>query len=386
MTRLWAFAVLLTLNGLAFAQQDWSQFRGDDGKTGSSSAKIAPPFKQKWVAPIGLVNSSPSIVKGTAYVGSYDGHLYAVDADTGKVRWRRKLGNPVYASPTIVDGRVYVCCTGEQGVREKDKQQTCRMVCLDAADGKTIWDHPLIRDDVTYDLGNWAGGWASCAVDAKHVYVGSDDRFIYAFDRNTGDVKWKYLTEGRVHSAQTLVEGILYSGCHDGYVYSLDAGIGKLKWKFKTGSLVNSTVAFKGGQVYFGSYDKHVYALKATDGTLLWKTETDPGMTSHIVASPAVTEDAVYIGTWPGAMYAFERKTGKVHWRTPLSGRIQASSTVANGVIYTLAHNRLVGLDVNTGKIVWEHRVGNAFATSTPTLAFGALYVGSREGLHCFVP
>lgn len=386
MTRRWALLVILAVNGPAAAQQDWNQFRGDDAKTGVSLAKIAPPFKQKWVAPIGLVNSSPSIVKGTLYVGSYDGHLYAVAADTGQVRWKRKLGNPVYASPAVVDGRVYVCCTGEQGVREKEKQQTCRMVCLGAADGKTVWDHPLIRDDVTYDLGNWAGGWASPVVDGKHVYIGSDDRFIYALDRATGDVTWKYLTEGRVHAAQTLVEGTLYSGCHDGYAYALEAATGKLKWKFKTGSLVNSTVAFRDGQVYFGSYDKHIYALKAMDGTLLWKTETDPGITSHIVASPSVTDDAVFIGTWPGAMYALERKTGKVRWRTPLGGRIQASSTLANGVVYTLAFNRLAGLDVNTGKIVWEQKIGNAFATSTPTLVSGALYVGSREGLHCFVP
>ncbi len=385
MTRPWAILVILVGTTLASAQ-DWNQFRGDDAKTGVSSAMITPPFKQKWVAPIGLVNSSPSIVKGTVYVGSYDGHLYAVAADTGKVRWKRMFGKPVYASPTVVDGRVYVCCNGEQGVREKDKQQTCRMVCLEAADGKTVWDQPLIRADVTYDLGNWAGGWASPAVDGRHVYVGSDDRYIYALDRATGDVKWKYLTEGRVHAAQTLVDGVLYSGCHDGHAYALDAASGKLKWKFKTDSLVNSTVAFRDGQVYFGSYDKHVYALKATDGELSWKTETDPGVTSHIVASPAVAEDAVFIGTWPGMMYAFERKTGKVRWRTPLGGRIQASSTVANGVVFTLAHNRLVGLDVNTGKIVWEQRVGNAFATSTPTLALGALYVGSREGLHCFVP
>lgn len=382
--------VVLLLGVLARAEEKgfatWSQFRGDDAKTGVSAARLAPPFKQKWLAPIGVVNSSPSVVGDTVYVGSYDGHLYAVAADSGQVRWKAALGKPVYASPAVADGRVYVCCVGEQEVRDKDKQQGCRIVCLEAATGKVLWNHPLIRGDVTYDLGNWAGGWASPVLGDKHLFVGSDDRFLYCLDRATGEKRWAFQAEGRLHSSPTLVGDTLYTGCHDGHVYALEAATGKLRWKFKTGSLVNSTVAFRDGKVYLGSYDRHVYALNARDGALLWKTETDPGSTSHIVASPAVTEDAVFIGTWPGTVYGLERATGKVRWRTPLSARIQASCTVANGIVYTLASSRLTGLDVQTGKIVWEAQVGNGFGTSTPTVVSGALYVGSRAGLHCFVP
>lgn len=366
--------------------RDWSQFRGNDAKTGAASARIAPPFRQKWLAPLGVVNSSPAVVGSTVYVGSYDGHVYAVAADTGMVRWKTLLKQPVYASPAVADGRVYVCCVGEQGPREKEKQASCRFVCLETSSGKEVWNQPLIRGNVTYDLGNWAGGWASPVLGKKHLYVGSDDRDLYCLDRATGETHWKFLTEGRLHSSPTLVGETLYSGCHDGHVYALDSGTGKLKWKFKTGSLVNSTVAWRDGKAYFGSYDKHVYALDAASGECLWKTEADPGATSHIVASPAVTDDAVFIGTWPGTMYAFDRATGKVRWRTPLGARIQASCAVAGDVVYTLASSRLAGLDVRSGKIVWEAQVGNGFGTSTPTLVDGALYVGSRSGLHCFVP
>lgn len=379
-------SVLFLPGQLKTDADSWNQFRGNDGRTGVSSAQIAPPFKEKWLAPIGIVNSSPSLVGTTVYVGSYDDHLYAVAADTGKVRWKTPLGKPVYASPAVADGRVYVCCVGAQGETAKAKQQGCRIVCLEADSGKILWDHPLIHADVTYDLGNWAGGWASPVLGPKHLYVGSDDRFIYCLERATGKKHWAFLTEGRPHSSPTLVGATLYSGCHDSHVYALDALTGKLRWKFKTGSLVNSTVAYLDGHVYFGSYDKHVYALRAADGALAWKTETDPNLTSHIVASPAVTADAVFIGTWPGAMYALERKDGKVRWRTSLGARIQASSTVANGVVYTLASSRLAGLDGQSGKIVWEAQVGNGFGTSTPTLVAGALFVGSRAGLHCFVP
>ena len=367
-------------------QPNWSQFRGNDAKTAASTAKTTPPLEQKWVAPIGLVNSSPSVVGDTVYVGSYDGHLYAVDADRGHVRWKVAFGKPIYASPVVADGRVFICCTGEKAVSERAKQATCRIACLEAKTGKVVWDHSLIRGDVRYDLGKWAGGWASPVLDASKVYIGSDDRGIYALDRKDGRTVWRFSTAGRVHSAQTLVEDTLYSGCHDGFVYALDRESGKLRWKFKTGSLVNSTVAYRDGAVYFGSYDKHVYAVGAADGKLIWKTPTDPNITSHIVASPTVTADAVFIGTWPGTMYGLDRGTGKVRWRTPLGGRLQASCTVAAGVVFTLAFNRVVGLHTETGKIVWQANLGGAFATSTPTIVDGGLYVGSRSGLHRFVP
>lgn len=370
------------------AKQDagnWPQFRGSGACTGVALAQLTPPFKQKWLAPIGIVNSSPSVVGNTVYVGSYDNHLYAVAADTGKVRWKTPLGKPVYASPAVANEHVYVCCVGEQGETAKARQQRCRIVCLQADSGKIIWDHPLIHADVKYDLGNWAGGWASPVLGARHLYVGSDDRFLYCLDRATGKQVWSFLTDGRPHSSPSLVGDTLFSGCHDGHVYALDASSGKLRWRFKTGSLVNSTVAYHDGHVYFGSYDKHVYALKASDGALVWKTETDPKLISHIVASPSVTEDAVFIGTWPGTMYALERQTGQVRWYTPLGARIQASSTVAGGVVYTLASSRLAGLDVKTGKVAWEASVGNGFGTSTPTVVSSGLYVGSRAGLHCFV-
>ena len=93
-----AFLCTAWFGGTGQDSDTWNQFRGDAANTGVSSATIAPPFKQKWLAPIGIVNSSPSVVGNTVYVGSYDGHLYAVDAPSGKVRWRLLMGKPVYAS------------------------------------------------------------------------------------------------------------------------------------------------------------------------------------------------------------------------------------------------------------------------------------------------
>jgi hypothetical protein len=51
--------------------------------------------------------SSPTVTGGVVYFGSDDSYLYAVDARTGKLKWRFKTGGVVYSSPCVVNGVVY---------------------------------------------------------------------------------------------------------------------------------------------------------------------------------------------------------------------------------------------------------------------------------------
>ena len=53
------------------------------------------------------VFTAPAIVGDSVYFGSYDGHLYAVDTQTGEEQWRFQTGEIVISSPTVVDGRLY---------------------------------------------------------------------------------------------------------------------------------------------------------------------------------------------------------------------------------------------------------------------------------------
>jgi predicted RNA-binding Zn-ribbon protein involved in translation (DUF1610 family) len=47
------------------------------------------------------------VVNHTVYIGSNDGHVYALDANKGTEQWRFQT-NKVYRSPVVVDGTVYV--------------------------------------------------------------------------------------------------------------------------------------------------------------------------------------------------------------------------------------------------------------------------------------
>ena len=79
------------------------------------------------------------------------------------------------------------------------------------------------------------------------VYVGSNDRNVYALEAATGKLVWKYATGDPVVSSPAVADGIVYIGSEDGKVYALGAATGKLVWKYATGGQVWSSPAVADG-------------------------------------------------------------------------------------------------------------------------------------------
>ena len=73
-----------------------------------------------------------------------------------------------------------------------------------------------------------------------------------------------------------------------------------------------------------------------------------------IVASPAVAEGVVYIGSMDGYLYAVDQSTGKEKWKFKSSMPIASSPAVAGGLLYFVSSaGSLAAIDVATGKIKW---------------------------------
>ena len=66
------------------------------------------------------------------------------------------------------------------------------------------------------------------------LYVGSEDKKIYAIDGKTGAKKWEFLTGDKVLSSPALgTDGTLYCGSHDKKIYAIDGKTGAKKWNLK---------------------------------------------------------------------------------------------------------------------------------------------------------
>ena len=70
---------------------NWPQFQFDAGNTGYYPDTTGPAesITEQWQLTTGVgIRSSPAVVGDTVYVGSYDGHLYAIDATDGSEQWQ----------------------------------------------------------------------------------------------------------------------------------------------------------------------------------------------------------------------------------------------------------------------------------------------------------
>ena len=314
---------------------------------------IRPNNESLWNYTTGYdVLSSPVVVNGVVYVGSWDHKVYAFNATTGAKIWEYTTGSVVESSPAVANGVVYV------GSGDK------KVYAFNATTGAKIWE--------------FATGYAvlsSPAVATGVVYVGNDGGKVYALDAETGTNIWEYTTGREVYSSPAVANGVVYVGNDGGKVYAFNATTGVKIWEYTTGNLVRSSPAVTKGVVYVGSYDHNIYALNAETGVKIWEYKTG----SSVGSSPAVANGVVYVGNKGGKVYAFNAETGTKIWEYTTGYDVLSSPSVANGIVYVgSCDNKIYALDATTGADIWNYTTRD-WVYSSPAVSNGVVYVGSQD-------
>ena len=80
-----------------------STFHGNVARTGVYEKPGPTRFGGlKWTFKAGgAIVSSPAIADGVVYIASLDGHLYAIDQETGKEKWNFKSSRSIASSPLL---------------------------------------------------------------------------------------------------------------------------------------------------------------------------------------------------------------------------------------------------------------------------------------------
>src|SRR5579871_4882411 len=281
-----------------------------------------------------LVNSTPSVVQGVDYVGSFDFNVYALNAVTGVKLWSFPTGSLVESSPAVSGGVVYVGSDDDH------------VYALNAANAAELWSYAA-KGFVT----------SSPVVNNGVVYVGAKDGNVYALNAATGALIWKFATHSRSsESSAAVANGVVYVGSSDGHVYALKASSGTKLWAFSTGAAVSSSPAVSGGVVYVGSDDQSVYALNAASGAKRWSFRTG----GLVESSPAVANGLVYVGSFDNRLYALNAATGAKVWSYATGREISSSPAVANGVVYVGSWDyRVYAIDAAGGSFLWAGLTGN---------------------------
>ncbi|HXM22461.1 MAG TPA: PQQ-binding-like beta-propeller repeat protein [Terriglobales bacterium] len=351
-------------------QTNWCQFHFDADGTrlnpyenvlNSRTAKSLD-LEWSWNADGLELISSPAVVNGILYVGSLDGNLYALNAQTGTAVWNYRTGNAVLSSPAVVNDVVYVGSFDDN------------VYALNAHTGAKLW---------SYRTGYFVAA-PPTVVDGV-VYVGSADGNFYALNAKTGDKLWSYTT-GFVNSAAAVANGVVYIGSFDsaGNLYALDAKTGDTLWSYPAGGVSRSSPAVANGVVYIGSYDSNVYALNASTGILLWSYATR----DRVQSSPAVADGVIYVSSDDGTLYALNGRTGVKLWSHLYQGGGPTSPVVANGLVYSATFGgEVFVLNTRTGRDLWNYNFGET-VWSSPAVVNGVLYVGKSypSVLYAFRP
>jgi len=223
-----------------------------------------------------------------------------------------------------------------------------------------------------------------------HVYVGSDNGYIYALDPENGTEMWRFKTGGEVQSSPAVGPlGTIYVGSSDNRLYALKPN-GSLKWSFNIGDYIFSSPAIgpNGRTIYVGASDGYLYALSAS-GTLKWKFQTN----GDVVSSPSIghdgIENVVYFGSTDRHVYAVAADNGALKWAFPTDAEVYASPAIDQAGRIYVGECRLEDAEEYNFKFYCLNPDGTqrwAFADrtgfySSPALGMdGIIYVGSWDG------
>ncbi|GGM69011.1 hypothetical protein J2752_002003 [Halarchaeum rubridurum] len=207
----------------------------------TSTTAAADPGDLQWAFTYGGGGSSPTVVNGTAFVGSMDRNLYAVNAETGEAEWAFYTGGRVHSSPTVVDGIVFIVSSDSN------------LYAVNAETGEEEW---AFKDEYLW--------WSSPTVVGGMVFVGSGDSNLYAVNAETGEEEWTFATGGQVRSSPTVVDGTVFVGSRDSNLYAVNAETGEEEWAFEPQAygLGRSSPTVVDGTIFVSGY-RSLYAVDA---------------------------------------------------------------------------------------------------------------------------
>lgn len=351
------------------------------------------------------------------YFGDFAATVYALDARSGKLVWKRAVkdhpAGTITGSPTLHAGRLYVPMSSTEVVSAmKPEYQCCTfrggVTALDAATGKPIWRMH------TVDAAKRAGAdqkgqpafgpsgapvWSVPTVDAKRglLYIGTGENYsspasamsdsIIAIELKTGKIRWWQQTianDAWNASCGTIGDNV---NCPREDGPDLDFGAPPI------------LATLGGGRdiILAGQKSGMVFGLDPDNGgKILWRQRAGMGgFNGGVHWGMASDASSVYVGIadTPGnkgavgprrpGVHAFDIASGKPLWsriepftcaerKFECETAISAPVTATDGMVFAGAHNGLLrAYSSRNGKPLWSLDTRRDFTTVNGVKGYG---------------
>jgi outer membrane protein assembly factor BamB len=354
---------------------DW-QFQGGPARTGvlPGTGPLEAPVVRWTVPTVDPAWMTPALAHGLLYVGTIDGALFALDAETGAERWRVTSSVRGWAPRPAVDGDSVYAAFPDKHV-----------YALDAMTGETRWSfatdietgaEPAVVDGVVY---------FSFSPDVLETRQTEEDprAVVFALDTATGQPQWTFTGVGPFISAPTIADGLVYivSGNTEAgsdLTIAIDAATGIERWRAPLDNSNGNSIAVADGAVYVVGRTG-VDKFDAATGDQRWHL-TFEGI-SGAVPEPAIAHGLVYVSDALRHLVAIDVETGVERWRLDIGRNSPAMSApvVVGDVVYVGTHTRnLFAVNALTGETIWKLKLDHG-VRSSPVVADTSIYVTTSE-------
>lgn len=301
--------------------------------------------------------------------------------------WSRNVGKGlssdyfVLPEPIIVNHKIYVL------------DGSLRLSVLDENTGNKIHQ---IQLPVSEGMGMNSIGLTS---DGTHIFIVSGHGVVYATDLN-GKIIWEHDTHAILRSAPTVTDGLIFVLSGNNELFVLNTKDGTEKWHYK--NIKTDTNLFGMGQVAVSKgiaivpfSSGEIIAFDVQNGMMLWsdtllsyRTFSPIDDLSHVVASPVIVDNTVYLVGNAKKTGAYTLQTGDIRFIQNIGGQ---NTPIVNGnsLFMITTQNTLVALNTTNGHIVWEtdltSKEPKGIAWKGPILINNQLVVVSNKGDILFV-
>ena len=231
-----------------------------------------------------VVHARGAVDKELVYFGSFDGHLYALDKKKGAFKWKFKSAGHRFFPKGEMQGDVTVF-----GNHVFIGSRDYNLYAVDAKAGHGLWNLAFPK--------GWAMG--SPVVHDSVLYVGtSDDMVLMALDPFTGVSKWKSSLKFNVFGGVAVKDNMIYVGNLMGKLFAIDKNSGNIQWRFSTESYLKNRIK------YFNEDDSYRSDIQSIiqKGDDFLTMYYDLG---GIFSTPAISGNYLVLTSTNGKVYCF---------------------------------------------------------------------------------
>ncbi len=269
----------------------------------------------------------------TLYAGTGLAALLALDAATGKLRWRQKLPAPARGAPTIAEDHIYLATLDEQ------------VLALAKADGSRQWAHQG-GEAQTSVLGLPSPAYADGLVVAG---FGSGD--LACLRALSGSVSWSDGLASRggragladftaITGLPVVADGRVFAVGLGGLFVSLDLRTGRRLWEREVASVQTPWLA--GDWLYVLTPDQTLGAVNRADGAVAWVQQlpqfrdekTKDGLLHWI--GPTLAGDRLIVLGSGKEMLHIAAQSGAILLRQDIEGVAIVPPVVAGGMLFAV--------------------------------------------------